>query len=68
MNETNDPAIPIPKEGTKMEILGTKGTFLSNFERCDIVYQGITYSSVENFYQAMKTTDINIRRKMTSIH
>jgi len=65
MNEINNPQ---PQGDPAMEILGTKGTFLSNFERCDIVYQGITYSSVENFYQAMKTTDINIRRKMTSIH
>ena len=30
--------------------------FLSNFHRCDIVYQGDVYPSSEHLYQAMKTT------------
>lgn len=29
-------------------------SWLSNFHPCDIVYEGILFPSVENFYQAMK--------------
>lgn len=32
------------------------------------VYQGITFTCVENFYQAMKTLDVNERRKIANMN
>jgi ribA/ribD-fused uncharacterized protein len=44
-------------------IAGFKGDYrwLSNFERCDILYKGILYKSSESAYQAQKTRDIKVR-------
>lgn len=44
-------------------IAGFKGNYrwLSNFERCDILYKGILYPSAESAYQAQKTLDIKAR-------
>lgn len=41
-----------------------KYRFLSNFYPCKIIYQGIEYPSVEHAYQALKTLDINARKKI----
>lgn len=41
--------------------------FLSNFYRCLIVYEGITYPSVEHAFQAMKSLDGNERRRISGI-
>lgn len=38
--------------------------FLSNFYPCRIVYNGITYPSVEHAYQAAKTNDITERKRI----
>ena len=40
-------------------IAGFRGNYrwLSNFERCDILYKGILYPSTETAYQAQKTMD-----------
>lgn len=38
-----------------------KYDFLSNFYPCLIKYEGITYPSVEHYFQAMKTIDANKR-------
>jgi ribA/ribD-fused uncharacterized protein len=40
--------------------------FLSNFYEVDIEYDGITYRSVENAYQAMKTEDMELRREIAT--
>jgi ribA/ribD-fused uncharacterized protein len=37
--------------------------WLSNFWPCSIEYEGIVYPSVENAYQAAKTTDLEIRQE-----
>lgn len=50
------------------DITSFKGTFLSNMTPCTVVYQGITYSSVENFYQAMKTTDHALRLQISKMN
>lgn len=44
-------------------IAGFKGNYrwLSNFERCEILYKGILYQSTECAYQAQKTNDIRTR-------
>lgn len=42
--------------------------FLSNFEVCDIVYEGLNYNSVEAAYQASKTLNIEIRKKFCSMN
>ena len=39
-----------------------KHLFLSNFFYTPIVYEGLTFASVEHAYQAAKTTDIAIRQ------
>lgn len=41
----------------------------SNFQKMEIpmVYDGHTYNTVENFYQAMKTTDKAIRARIASV-
>ena len=36
--------------------------WMSNFTRCRIVHEGIEYPSVENFYQAMKTLNPELRK------
>lgn len=42
--------------------------FLSNFYPCKIVYRGIEYSCSENFYQAMKTMDLQLREQMSKLN
>lgn len=39
--------------------------FLSNFYPCEIYYEGLYYPSVENAYQAAKTSDIKEKESMT---
>jgi ribA/ribD-fused uncharacterized protein len=46
---------------------GFQKTFLSNFWPVEITYQGLTYPSVENFYQAMKTSDKAKRQIFTTV-
>lgn len=41
--------------------------FLSNFEPCDIEYEGILYPSVEHAYQAQKTLDISKRKRVSEL-
>lgn len=47
----------------KNGIYGFKGTGLSNFYPCDITYEGITYPSVENAYQAAKFSDFTMKTR-----
>ena len=44
-------------------IAGFKGDYrwLSNFERCKILYKSVIYKSVESAYQAQKTKNLNVR-------
>ncbi len=44
-----------------------KYKFLSNFYACKIRYLGITYPSVEHAYQACKTTDRKVKRKIAAL-
>lgn len=37
--------------------------FLSNFYKCNVEYEGVIYSSVENALQAAKTLDLRERRQ-----
>jgi hypothetical protein len=37
-----------------------KYSFLSNFYTCSVKYQGINYPSVEHFYVAMKSNDVQL--------
>lgn len=39
--------------------------FLSNFYPCNIVYEGLTYKSVESAFQASKTLNKEIRKRFT---
>ena len=41
--------------------------WLSNFERCDILYKGILYKSAEAAFQAQKTTNIKARYIFTKL-
>lgn len=41
--------------------------FLSNFYPCDITYNGISYNSTENAYQAQKTDDILIQKFIATV-
>lgn len=47
-------------------ILGFRGefAFLSNFFESNIIYQGISYPTVEHAFQAAKSTDSNERQKI----
>lgn len=49
------------------EINSFKGeySFLSNFEKCSIEFEGLTYPSVEHAFQAAKTLDTNKRLSFT---
>lgn len=44
-----------------------KYAFLSNMQECTIIYGDMTFKSTEAFYQAMKTTDNNIRKEFTQL-
>lgn len=41
--------------------------FLSNFYKCIVVYDGITYSSSEAAYQAQKTLDNTERIRISKL-
>jgi ribA/ribD-fused uncharacterized protein len=40
--------------------------WMSNFHLCRVIYEGVTYPSVENAYQAAKFEDLNFRRKFVT--
>ena len=39
--------------------------FLSNFHKCEVEFEGVTYPSVEHAFQAAKTLDYDERLKFT---
>src|SRR4051794_10492805 len=41
--------------------------FLSNFWPAEVVYEGVTYPSVEHAYQAAKTLSIEERKRIASL-
>jgi N-glycosidase YbiA len=41
--------------------------FLSNFYPSEVVFEGITYPTVEHAYQSAKTLDMNERRRIAAI-
>lgn len=43
-----------------------KWAFLSNFYWSEIEFEGITYPTNEHFFQAMKTLDLNERRRIAN--
>lgn len=47
-----------------------KRFLFSNFDRFNqnLIYDGVEYNTVENFYQAMKTKDKDIRKKIATMH
>lgn len=49
-----------------IEIKGFKGkfAFLSNFQGPGFTYQNVWYPTNEHFYQAMKTHDVDMRKKI----
>ena len=51
-------------------MITTKNTSFSNMHvmRVPFEYQGILYHSTENFYQAMKSTDHDIRRQIAAMN
>lgn len=55
------------KKGT---IAGFQGDYrwLSNFERCEILYKGIRYQSTEAAYQAQKTMNIKARTVFSKLN
>lgn len=51
----------------KIEKFTGEYKFLSNFYPCGILYEEIKYPSVEHAFQALKTFDIEKRRKIASL-
>ncbi len=47
---------------TKIGQFNSKYRFLSNFYPCEIQYEGLSYPSVENAYQAAKALDPGVRK------
>ena len=45
---------------------GTKYRFLSNFYMAEIEYEGIKYPSSEHAYQAAKSTDLEVRKRIAT--
>ena len=43
-----------------------KYAFLSNFSLSPITFEGITYPTVEHYFQAMKTLDLDMRRTIAA--
>lgn len=56
-----------PHDGVIDSFFG-KYRFLSNFEPCTVVYDGMTYSCSEAAYQAAKTTDVSLRIAFTTMN
>jgi ribA/ribD-fused uncharacterized protein len=46
----------------KVEKFRGEFRFLSNFEPCEVVFEGETYPSTEHAYQAAKTLDTRVRK------
>lgn len=42
-------------------------SFLSNFEPCSLVYDGVTYPSSEHLFVAFKTLDPELRRRVSVV-
>ncbi len=42
--------------------------FLSNFHKCDVLFEGILYPSSENAYMAAKSVDERVRDKFSKNH
>jgi len=51
-----------------ISLFNGKYRFLSNFYPCTIEFEGITYPSTEHAYQAAKTTNDIIRKRMSHLH
>lgn len=51
----------------KIEQFAGEYRWLSNFWLVEIEYEGIKYPSVEHFYVAMKTTDIELRKEISEL-
>lgn len=45
---------------------GTKYSFLSNFYLAEIEYEGIVYPSSEHAYQAAKSLDVEVRKRIAN--
>lgn len=56
-----------PHDGVIDSFFG-KYRFLSNFEPCTVVYDGMTYTCSEAAYQAAKTTDVSLRIAFTTMN
>lgn len=48
---------------TEIRLFKEDWGFLSNFYPCSVVYEDVTYPSVEHAYQAAKTLNVNEREK-----
>src|SRR5256885_9890447 len=57
---------PTPRAAT-IEAFQGEYRFLSNFYPAEVVFEGITYPSVEHAYQSAKTLDMSERRRIASI-
>jgi ribA/ribD-fused uncharacterized protein len=57
---------PAPAPGKIGEFQG-EYRFLSNFYPAEVVFEAITYPSVEHAYQSAKTLDMNQRRRIAAI-
>lgn len=55
------------EDSMKIDSFSGKYRFLSNFYRCYIEYEGITYPSVEHAYQAAKTLSKNERSRIAAM-
>lgn len=49
----------------KIDCFSGDNRYLSNFWKCDIYYQGLYYTTVEHAYQAAKTLDEDLRKKIS---
>lgn len=50
----------------KIDSFSGKYRFLSNFYSCNVEFEGLTYPSTENAYQAAKTLDRGLRKQFQS--
>ncbi len=55
-------------EKESIEEFADGNRFLSNFYRSPIHHQGINYPTAEHLYQALKTTERSMRRKISSLN
>ncbi len=65
--ERNDAPVSIVSTRFRIESFSGQYRFLSNFYPAQVTYEGITYPSTENAFQAAKMPDLSLRKQFVAV-